>query len=540
MLDVGRVDARRLATEGLQPGYLIDFQLLYCYSFEALDRPDWVQELQFLFDHADTKFVVGPGTDLELKRFLSLNGFTIRGDGSPEQISSPVVGRRRAHPRLDDTTFALGISRLSKTLARANVLAHTALEGLQIDEHVQKTVEEALARRRPGAIEANRSDALNWATVVHLQSTSGSGNMLGFYPYLLTATGHLLYGAWGLADPSDRISRRPTAAIYTLILLEQFPDPAIAVEHIDSITHQARELERGLKLTPAYLNPDDYQDERDWEPILENGLVAPAFRSKLQKLTHFITDPVVTETQRIYDNVALAQASVAREHDDLATMKESPRKLFDLIVEICAALNTGGGQGVLADLWRSALHLEITQHYGHTIYELLSPGDKHPYWTVERYQDPDDPTLTEYVLRWPSALDATNVLATFCRAFDRHDVSGVSLITGSDSGIERFEAPLPTTRHDIAAALQTATKGRSRSNDEPRLLWLRMGCVDFDLYADIVPPSLTEEPTIGVFVNELRPVHLEDLYIRTSGRYVLPAWLRRAFEAVAVHHVKGE
>ena len=66
-----------------------------------------------------------------------------------------------------------------------------------------------------------------------------------------------------------------------------------------------------------------------------------------------------------------------------------------------------------------------------------------------------------------------------------------------------------------------------------QLRWLRMGCAEFDLYADVSPPELGSEPVIGVFVERLNREHLQDLYENSCARYVFSAWLTRALEAIA-------
>ncbi len=395
-----------------------------------------------------------------------------------------------------------------------------------------------MRRRGQGASDANRADALNWAAVVYLRRHAEALNET-FHPYLLTATRPLLdEGAWS-ADIVAPVSRRPSDAIYTQVLLDAFSDPAEAANHTVEVAFQAAALDRDLRRSPAYLYPEDFQDEPEWERALEQNAVGSQLRHQLLALTEFVTDPVVTETQRIYDNAHLTAVSIVQQRG--ATPRESsgsPRRLFDLIVEVSAALQADTTTRSLASLWKTVLDLRVTKHEpGRITYQLVDRGPSRKlaqYLVAERYLEamPDSPhRAAEFVLRWPGSLNAADVIESLSRAFQRHEVKTVSVIVGTDHGVRYFGAEIPFTLSDLVSAVQEDE--RQDGDGLHEVFWVRMGSDDFDLYADITPPRLTREPVVGVFVDRIQPDHLVDLYVHTAGRYVLPAWLRCALDSIS-------
>jgi hypothetical protein len=538
MLQVGHEDARRLALSGLRPGYLLDFELIFRYVFRSEERPDWARELQFLFDHGETTFLIGPGTQLEIERFIRAAGFFVTPDGATEDLLPSGARDRKAYG-LDEDTVRFGLARLSQLLAAPNVKRYGELtQEPEVDNEAFETAKAALDTRRrgEGASDANLADALNWAAVVYLRRHA---DVLGerFHPYLLTATRPLLdEGAWS-ADIIAPVSRRPSDAIYTEVLLDTFSDPAEAANHTVEVAFRAAALDRELRRSPAYLNPQDFQDEPEWERALEQSAVGSQLQHQLQALTEFINDPVVTETQRIYDNAYLTAVGIVQQRGD--TPREtsgSPRKLFDLIVEVSAALQADTTSRSLASLWKTVLDLRVTKHDSNRItYQLVDHGPSRrlaQYLVTERYTvtSPDSPQRgDEFALRWPSSLNAADVIDSLSRAFQRHDAKTVDLIVGTDRGVRYFGAEIPFTLSELIKAVQDE---RGEGDALHELFWVRMGSDDFDLYADITPPRLTREPVVGVFVDRINPDHLVDLYVHTAGRYVLPAWLRCALEAI--------
>ena len=126
MLQVGHEDARRFNLDNRRPGYLLDFDLIYQYAFEGEDQPELVSELRFLLEGSDARFLIGPGTQLEIEKFLYSAGFVIGADlyaedgptleGPPRHIPRP------ARTHLDPAAIQGGMMRLSNLLRSSNVV----------------------------------------------------------------------------------------------------------------------------------------------------------------------------------------------------------------------------------------------------------------------------------------------------------------------------------------------------------------------------------------------------------------------------------
>jgi hypothetical protein len=549
MLQVGHVDAMRLKQEHLRPGYLLDFELIFRHMFRAEERPDWAQELQYLFGHEETTFLIGPGTKLEIDKFIKSVGFPLDADRMPESRRRLLRRERGREYGLDEATIKLGIYRLRELLTHSNVKLWEDIQRPDIDVEAFNTAKAALDAHRGSHGTSNLADAMNWAAVIYLRRY-GKDMGLDYSPYLLTATKPLLNEKSWSREIVGPVSRRPSDAIYIEVLLETFEDPSEAVDYTIRVAFNAATLERDLRLTPAYLNPAEHQADPEFARAIEENLVTDTLRNQLARLTDFITDPVIARTQRIYDNASLATASVTQQRGEvLPALTRSPRKLFDLIVEVNAALHAKGGRSGLADLWDRALELKVKRHEsGRATYELLDRATKRrplQYLVLERYppeaRDPElEPIGTkqtgpaeaaQFVLRWPSALDAEDVLELFAESFARHKEDTVELTVGTDAGTEQFGANLPITLEEL---MQTIAEEPSLGKEDgvAQLRWLRMRCTAFDLYADVSPPGMTSEPVIGVFVEQLNIEHLQALYERSCARYLFRAWLTRALEMI--------
>jgi len=309
---------------------------------------------------------------------------------------------------------------------------------------------------------------------------------------------------------------------------------------------QASSLKKKLRWSPAFLFPKDFEEEPEWERVMQERRVTVELRDQLKELAYFVSDPVVAETQRIYDNARVASASTEQQRGGvLKALEESPRRLFDLIVEVNAVLSVGLDEAGLADIWTTVLDMRTRDHGHRTTYELFeraSDPESTQYLAAERYftsmsrrgwRRQLKPTRTghaQYVLRWPTAMDAETVVATFSRAFARHDVETVDLVVGTASTVEHFGATLPIGLADVMDAVFGAQQTKRPAAQ--KLLWIRMGARVFDLYADVLPGDLTQQPVVGVFVDSLNVEHLQDLYALTSARYLLPAWFQRAVRSM--------
>jgi len=547
MLQAGHEDASRFALQRCRPAYLLDFELIFRYSFQPLERPDWASELQYLFECRDTKFLIGPGTQLEIKRFMHAAEVMFGDDGATE-TPGPSAAPDYEIYGLDGETVRVGIFRLNDLMDLPNVLPYSDIvPNAEFDESALKEAEAALNSRRGqhSRVMSNHLDALNWVAITHMRERSEAAKA-GIFPYLLTATKPLLEASSWTPNATPAISRQPIDAIYTEILFNAFPDPVSAANHTIYMAVQAASLEERLRQSPAYISPDDFAEELEWEQVMKERRVTDELRDQLNELAHFVSDSVVADTQRIYDNARLASVSAEQQRGMvLKALEESPRRLFDLIVEVNAVLNVGLDQAGLSDLWTTVLDMATHEHEHRVTYELFEK-DANPestqYLAAERYfaskkrrgrrsrRGSPQARHEQFVLRWPTAMDAETVIASFSRAYARHDVETVDLVVGTTTTVEHFGATLPITLKDLLDAV--SGDEQTEQSGSHQLQWIRMGARVFDLYADIAPGDLTRQPVVGVFVDSLNADHLQDLYALTSARYLLPAWFHRALDTI--------
>jgi hypothetical protein len=270
MLQVGHEDARRLTLEGLRPAYLLDFDLIARYAFRADGRPDWVSELQYLLCREQTTLLIGPGTELEIDKFIYTIGFLKDNEGNLVDRFPEGRSTRRVFG-WESEILEAGLERLSRLLKLPNVLRYDdLLDKPDVDQEALETVKAALDIRRKDKEDANWSDALNCAAVVYLRNHATEIDQ-EFHPYLLTATRPLLdEAAWSESPP---VSRRPSDAIYTEVLLDTFDDPSKAAAHTVEMAFKASSLERELRMMPAYLSPADFEQDPELERAVENDCV---------------------------------------------------------------------------------------------------------------------------------------------------------------------------------------------------------------------------------------------------------------------------
>lgn len=537
MLQVGHEDARRLSLSQLRPAYLLDFELIHRYVFRADGRPDWVSELQYLLCREQTTLLIGPGTQFEIEKFIHSIGFVINDEGHLED-RMPDGGRNRRIRDLEPEVLGAGLNRLSRLLKLPNLKRYGELMGEpEVDEEAFETAKAALDSRRKERADANWSDALNWAAVVHLRYYGRDLN-LGFHPYLLTATRPLLDETAWSNKISPPVSRRPSDAVYTEVLLDTFDDPAEAANHTVQMAFKASTLERELRMMPAYLIPDDFADDPEFERAVEQNRVGDDLRRQLGDLAAFVRDPVVTEAQRIYDNARLASANAVQQLGTVSRPSESPQRLFDLIVEVSAALNADRGKNGLGELWKLVLRLEVDEDAdaNQTSFKLLesgSHGRPRHYLAAEWYPSgAAADTRDQIVFRWPTSLDAEAALAAFSRAFARNGENMVDLMVGTDHGVDDFGAELPISLGDVIEAVHGAGEYDAEGRYPGQLRWVRMSGSAFDLYVDVAATDVAREPLVGVFAEHVDPSGLEELYLLTSARYLLPAWLKQALMAI--------
>jgi hypothetical protein len=513
-------DALRWARQQVRPAYLLDFDLLYSYTFRYEEEPESALELEYLVDQPDVTLIIGPGTHVEIERMTK----TIRRTRPTFTRSSDL--------RRDEQNFG----RLLALLEAPNLVPYDQfVPDDRVDGHTFELVKATLQRSRRRATEhANEADALNSAAVIHMRRCSAELS-LEFFPYLLTGTAPLLRDhAMGL-DEEQPLARDPSTAIYSDVLFRAMPDANQAVEHTSDMDLIGAQVQHRLRHSPAYMHPADYGEEPDWEDVITNERVGEGLRAQLRDLAKFVDDPIVYQAQQIYERAQRSATSVVQQHHVGSVDRfESPRKLFELITGITAALEAGASRSRrLGGLWDIVLELRESAGEGFITYDLhdrVGKAGKSPYFSVEvHYPSPERDQML-FVLRWPGSADAESLVEEFHRAFRRHRVSTIELAVGTSRGVYEFEVQLPTSVIEMSLAVEAAVADDRGSQVVPtEISWLRMNAHDFDLYADVTNPT-RRDALIGVFISEPDSEHIAELYERTSARYLFSAWLREALQ----------
>jgi len=125
-----------------------------------------------------------------------------------------------------------------------------------------------------------------------------------------------------------------------VVLLSADDDPEVAATRTVEMTYEAARHDRDLRSSPGYRNPSEYAEEPAWEAALESQLLSRELRDQLDALDTFMSDPVVLEAQRIYENAQRVIANYGRQRARVVRdLRDSPRRLFDLIAGINAVLD---------------------------------------------------------------------------------------------------------------------------------------------------------------------------------------------------------
>ncbi len=496
---------------------MLDFDLLYRYMFEHDSSPDWSHALTYLFRSQDTTYLVGPGTEIEIHRLLG-------------QVPAPPECQPNPFPIPDAS--ALALTRLRSLLDQQNVLAGQEVPAGS-DAPAFEQVKQSLDSSRPRALLANHADALNWAYVVHLRRNIYELG-LEYFPYLLTSTTLLLDPQALDPDHTVAISRSTQAAIYCKVLLDVYPDPSDAMRHTIEMAFESAKVRRTLSLSPAWVDPTRLNDaETDWEQVLLRHDVTPDFEAEISALASYFDDPVLYETQRIYDNTYFAATSHAQLGGSYPFVGETPRRLFDLISAISAALATSDERRIsgVPNLWETVLSIQFTHPPECVIVEIVDRsqrGNRPPYLIIEVHRPAPSRDVPLFVMRWPSSRDAASLVTAFTTIFQANGVTDLSLTMGTTRDVYEFDAKLPITLDEMSDALSVAALEEEGPTARPsEMVWFRADAPTFDLYADVQAP-VPQDALVGVFGEQLTALPIADLYSATSSRYIFPAWLRAA------------
>ena len=277
--------------------------------------------------------------------------------------------------------------------------------------------------------------------------------------------------------------------------------------------------------------------------MLEQGRIGAPLPEQLSVMRDFVNDEIIYEVQRVYDHADLMAENIAQQRDRSTTTHshESPRRLFDLIASLNAAMTADApdDKRSLASLWRTVLRLDVDERDHYTVYELRDKGGragKPPYFSIESHLGEDSERL--FVMRWSGGLDAASVLAAIGASFKRHEETRLELVVGTSTEVLAFDVELPVELEEIVHAVGDADQVRgshgnvSGEDDRTRFRWVRFNGKAFDIYADVAA-ELPHDPVVGVFAPALHAEHVTDLYQRSSARYLFGAWLNPALSHIA-------
>jgi hypothetical protein len=512
-------NAERFMRFGQRPAYIVDYDLLHRYMFEFDENPDWEQELFYLFSDESTQFIIGPGTQEELARSTD----------------------KRYISRHEAPAFEFGLTRLTELLTASNfVLFADVSDSIDAEELTQEydVIKKELDRsRREASDAANRADALNCAAVICLRRSATSPT--AHYPSLLTGTNVLLDELFLTSNLRAGIARSPDEAIYVQVLFRLFPDAGEALRHAQDMRVALAEIEAELCKSPAFRNPALTAQQLDWEQTLERERVGRRLRRQVEVLTKFVEDPVVFESQRIYENAHLAVASLVQQRGEFeVTVDESPRRLLDLIADVHAVIKESDrakSRG-LAGLWKTVLEITPTPCEGFTTYEVSDRGPRRvirtPYLVIEHHPAVKGRTHEHFVIRWASSRDAHRIVDALSDAFITYEVPEVELVVATLSEVWDWTGVVPITLDELREAAAEASRAcREHPSDRSEVVWVRMNAKRFDLYADITVRD-TRDPLIGVFGHKLEGGCVANLYDKTAARYVFTVWLSEALHSV--------
>lgn len=412
LLEASHHDARRLLATGKQPAYLVDYQLIWRFMYEAESHPERVLELEYLFSCQDVQFLIGLGTQMEILRDLARN--TGLDPTSPELRDSKSLAdylKSYTSDRAINAEQALAdvltksprevsaLTRLQDLLARPNVLI--ALDSpAGADAYEQATYDLARAvldAARPQLTDNNAADAVNLGQVVALRSSS-----LEFYPFLLTEASFLLddtrfAGDHYAVDYDLRtdICRTPVTAIYSRVAAHTHAFPREIMQNTSRLKYAAAKLRYDLEMSRGYQESVAERTGEEWQSLVKENRLAEIFMNHLAELSRFVEDPLVTETQRIYDNLAMTRKNWASQRGDVRSIA-SPRRLFDLILNVTRTFEARReGTSAFDEAWKTAVRVETTDRGNFTLCSFRDHKAvaASPYLEVEVHAE-------HFVCRW--------------------------------------------------------------------------------------------------------------------------------------------
>ncbi|HEX8094237.1 hypothetical protein [Jatrophihabitans sp.] len=525
LIESSHHDARRELRYHKTPAYLVDFQLVwrYIYDESGIDI-DRVLELDYLFGHGDIPILIGLGTHLEIRSNLrrrtgiDTTSSDFRASTSLTEYLSALSNSRRQNAdaflrRAPRESRAL--ERLHDLLRRPNVRRVEEVAELRVD-YDQQTFDIAqryLNATRPTLTDNNLADAINLGQVVALRLSD-----YPYYPFLLTDADLILDDGRFAGDVFDSarahrigISRTPLTAIYSRVASSVYGDPRDAITRTNWLALAAERCRFDLRECRGYLEEVVDASEDEWRSRVANEGLGGKLLEELGDILRFVEDPLITETQRLYDSLRMKAVNMGS-HRGASPSADSPRRVFDLILGISRSLEAGRrGATTFDEMWSSAIKVAV-KRFKHFVLLSFVDAAGAEYLYVERHE-------SHFVLRWPTAVRSDRLLATLSDAFARSfAVSGdhdVIMQAGVQDDILEFATKFPVTVDELIDACGVMPS------------WVRFNSKPFDLYADILSQSGVT-PLVGILTDSPDWRLIAELYTNTSARFIFQAWLNSA------------
>ena len=552
LLDAAHQDAKRLASCGFGPCYLLDYQLLYRRMYGA---PESVVEMQHLLRQDDLTFIIGHGTMMEICFHVhEMTNIDLRytrypiSDYDRLSTSFPLVTAASElnislELLLKGTKHVKALENLRDVLERKNVeylwVIEKDLGESVVDQHAYE-VALRLLKSFPGRerkLYSNIADALNFASVVGLRRVWTARPDATLFPYLLTETDPLLEEEEWADDPETQrwgftptVTRKTINAFYSYLTLSQCAPGFLNSSQLDreqaarladravELTLKAARIETQLKSSHGYADgPPSSIAESTWEDIAIGGRVSDSLAEQLKLLSTFIRDPVIAEAQRVYDNVRRTVANLSTPVG-IPQAASSTRRLFDIILSLSRVLSekTIPGESI-SFLWSSAVERKVvdaqrwqTLSYSRHDEDVASP----PYLEVEKHENFS-------IVRWPTRVDLKTLLTLFSTSFERHNVDKGVLYVGLRDEVLIFEMSPPVTLEELYEVVPT----KADTGERMKVHWIRFDSEPMDLYADVLT-EVNVDPIVGIIATKFEVDHVVELFKTTSSRFLFDSWLR--------------
>ncbi len=535
LLEASHHDARRRMATGKHPAYLIDYQLVWRYMYEEESHRERVLELEYLFSCLDVQFLIGLGTQMEILANLAKStgldptSPRFRQAGSLREYCQESSSPQQADAEQSLSNLLLksprdvqALTRLRDLLERPNMRSVVdTMPG--VDRYDQGTYDLARAvldAARPNLTDNNAADAINLGQVVALRKSD-----FEYFPFLLTEATFLLDDTRFAGDPmgpdydlKTDVCRTPLTAIYSRVAAHTHPAPSEIVKHTSGLTYAAAKLRYDLEMSRGYQETVAERTNQEWQALVRDNRLPAVFMEHLAELSRFVEDPLVTETQRIYDNLATTRMNWASQRGDVKSVA-SPRRLFDLILNVTRTFEARQqGKSGFDETWKAAVRFESTKRASFTLCTFRDHRSiaANPYLEAEVH-------AKHYVCRWAAEGELERTISAFSGVLMKRGVSQAVLQVGFHEDVVEFDAILPLTVGELIAEFETPAA------------WIRLNSPVFDLYADVLcSPEVT--PVVGVIARNLNRDDIADLFQITSSRFLFHAWVLQALEHVASVH----